>query len=523
MSLTNSFTFKAAILDMDGVITQTAKLHAKAWKQMFDEFLKKKKGSGFQPLSIEEDYVLYINGKGRYEGVRSFLSSRNIEIPEGLPTDTPDKETIIGLGMRKNTYFREILENEGVKVYQDTLKVIEQWREDEIKLAVVSSSRNCKYIMEAAGLLHFFDVRVDGHTIDEKNLKGKPEPDLFLLAAEILGVKPSEAIVVEDAVAGVQAAKEGQFKLVVGIDRKGEAALLKENGADVVVHKLTELQHEIEKMYSGRVAEELPNALKSLKEIRDRIGNNQAVLFFDYDGTLAPIVKNPKDAILSQRAKNILQQLAGEFPVAVVSGRDRADVEEKVGLKNVYYAGSHGFDITGPDGMNMQYEGGLQAIPALDEAEKNLKKKLEGVEGSRVERKKYAIAVHFRNVAEEEVPLVKSAVFEELNRQDRLKKGEGKMILELKPDIDWHKGRATRWLLKTLTKEGQRPVPLFLGDDVTDEDALEAVAVDGIGILVGTHGDKTAATYRLEDVDEVAEFLEHLYKALKEGQAESGN
>lgn len=500
---------------MDGVITQTAKLHAKAWKQMFDEFLEKREGSEFKPLNIEEEFPTVINGKGRFQAVRSFLKSRNIEVPEGSPTDTPNRETVYGLGMRKNTYFREILENEGVQIYHDTLKVIQEWKQDEIKLAVVSSSRNCKYIMEAAGLLHFFDIRVDGHTIQEKGLKGKPDPALFLLAAGQLGISPSETIVVEDAVAGVQAAKRGKFKLVAGVDRTGEAALLRENGADVVVHKLTELQHEIDKLSLGRVPEELPHAIENIHEIRNKIGNHQPVLFFDYDGTLAPIVKNPKDAILPERAKNILQRLASDFPVAIVSGRDRADVEEKVGLKNIYYAGSHGFDITGPDGMNMQYEGGLQAIPALDDAEKNLKKKLEGVEGARVERKKYAIAVHYRNVAEEEVPVVKSAVFEELNRQDKLKKGEGKMILELKPDIDWHKGRATRWLLKMLTKEGQESVPLFLGDDVTDEDALGEVAVDGIGILVGTHGDKTAATYRLENVGEVAEFLEHLYKELK--------
>ena len=500
---------------MDGVITQTAKLHAKAWKKMFDEFLEKREGKDYKPLNIEEDYTLYINGKGRYDGVRSFLESRGIEVAEGLPTDTPNKETIYGLGMRKNNYFLENLENEGVQVYQDTAKVIQQWKEDGIKLAVVSSSRNCKYVMEATGFLKLFDVRVDGQTRDEKNMEGKPDPAMFLEAAERLGVSPAEAIVVEDAISGIQAAKKGNFKLVVGVDRKGEPALLKENGADVVVHKLTELMHELNKINTGKVAEDLPHAIQKLDEIRQKIGNDQVVFFFDYDGTLAPIVKNPKDAILPDKVKNILQQIGKDFLVAVVSGRDRADVKEKVGLENVYYAGSHGFDISGPNNMDMQYEGGQQAIPALNEAEKNLKLKLEGVEGSRVERKKYAIAVHYRNVAESEVPLVKSAVYEELNRQDNLKKGEGKMILELKPNIDWHKGKATRWLLQKLTEKGKRSIPLFLGDDVTDEDALEAIAEDGIGILVGSHGAKTAASYRLENVEEVPEFLQLFYKALK--------
>lgn len=517
MLSSNNIPFKAAIFDMDGVITQTAKLHAKAWKKMFDEFLEKREGKDYKPLNIEQDYTLFINGKGRYDGVRSFLKSRHIEVPEGLPTDTPNKETIYGLGMRKNNYFLEILENEGVQVYQDTLKVIQRWKEDGIKLAVVSSSRNCKYIMEATGFLKFFDARVDGQTLDEKNMDGKPDPAMFLEAAERMGVSPEETIVLEDAISGIEAAKKGNFKIVVGVDRKGETALLKENGADVVVHKLTELMHELNKINLGKVAEDLPHAIQKLDEIRQKIGNKQVIFFFDYDGTLAPIVKNPKDAILPDKAKEILQQLAQDFLVAVVSGRDRSDVKEKVGLENVYYAGSHGFDISGPNNMDMQYEGGQQAIPALNEAEKNLKQKLNGVKGSRVERKKYAIAVHFRNVAENEVPLVKSAVYEELNRQENLKKGEGKMILELKPDIDWHKGKATRWLLQKLTEKGKPSIPLFLGDDVTDEDALEAISEDGIGILVGTHGAKTAASYRLENVDEVPEFLQLCYNALKNG------
>lgn len=244
------------------------------------------------------------------------------------------------------------------------------------------------------------------------------------------------------------------------------------------------------------------------------IGDRRPVLFLDYDGTLSPIVKNPDEARLPERTKNILQKLAQDFPVAVISGRDRADVEEKVGLRNVIYAGSHGFDITGPNGLEMQYEGGEQAIPALDEAEQQLKEKLKDVKGARVERKKYAIAVHYRNVAEEEVDTVKTAVYHELDRQQKLKKGGGKKILELKPDIDWHKGRATRWLLDSLDLEGRKHIPLFIGDDVTDEDALEAIASDGIGILVGTHGEKTAASFRLENTDEVAEFLEKLHNLL---------
>lgn len=499
---------------MDGVITQTATLHAKAWKQMFDEFLEKRQGPDYQPLDIHKDYRTYIDGKPRFEGVRSFLASRNIDLPEGSPEDEPGKDTVYGLGMRKNELFLEILEKEGVETYQDTIKMIRQWKEDGIKLAVISSSRNCKHIMETAGLLELFEARVDGTISKEKGLNGKPEPDVFLEASEQLKVDPAEAIVIEDAIAGVQAGKKGKFALVVGVARHGEDEALKEHGADIVVHKLTEIEKELNKMNIGRDAEDLPHAIQQLDNILQTIGDRRPVLFLDYDGTLSPIVKNPDEAQLPERTKNILRQLAEDLPVAVISGRDRADVEEKVELSNVIYAGSHGFDITGPNGLEMQYEGGEQAIPALDEAEKQLKEKLKDVEGARVERKKYAIAVHYRNVAEAAVDTVKTAVYHELDRQQKLKKGGGKKILELKPDIDWHKGRATRWLLDSLDLEGRKHIPLFIGDDVTDEDALEAIASDGIGILVGTHGEKTAASYRLENTDEVAEFLEKLHNLL---------
>lgn len=500
---------------MDGVITQTATLHAKAWKQMFDKFLEKQEGENYRPLDIQQDYRTYIDGKPRFDGVRSFLASRNIELPEGGPDDTTGQDTIHSLAMRKNKLFLEILKKEGVHVYQDAEKMIRQWKEEGIKLAVISSSRNCRSIMEATKLLELFDVRVDGITLQEKELQGKPEPDMFLEACEQLKVAPEKAIIIEDAIAGVEAGKKGKFALVVGVARHGEDKALKEHGADIIVNKLTGLEKELYKLAIGRDAEGLPHAIQELDKLIQTIGDRQPVLFLDYDGTLSPIVKNPDDAFLPERTKNVLQKLAADNPVAVISGRDRADVQEKVGLGNVIYAGSHGFDITGPDGLEMQYEGGKEAIPALDEAEKELREKLEAIEGARVERKKYAIAVHYRNVPEAAVDTVKTTVYHILDRHQQLKKGGGKKILELKPDIDWHKGRATRWLLDSLHLEGRRRhMPVFIGDDVTDEDALEVIAEDGIGILVGTHGEKTAASYRLDNTDEVAEFLEKLHNLL---------
>ncbi len=501
---------------MDGVITQTVRIHANAWKQTFDSFLEKTQGKDYNPLSIEKDYVTYIDGKPRYKGVRSFLKSRNIELPEGKPQDEPSAETIYGLGKRKNEIFLKLLREEGVSVYKDTVKVVKEWREQKMKIGVVSSSRNCRHILETAGLLELFDARVDGEVSEEKQLKGKPEPDIFLEAAKMLGVAPQEAVVIEDAIAGVQAGKKGKFKLVIGVARQGEDKALKEHGADFVVNKLTEIKKEAPKFMHGKDSESLPHALEQMEAITKTLKNKKPVLFLDYDGTLAPIVKDPDKAILTKKTKQQLRALAELITIAVVSGRDRADVQAKVGLKNIIYAGSHGFDIEGPGGLELQYEGGREALPALDLAEKSLKDKIGHIPGAAVERKKYAIAVHYRNVSEAEVSEVKKAVYEELEKQEKLKKGGGKKIIELKPDIDWDKGRATCWLLDALKLNSEGHIPIFIGDDVTDEDAIAAISEAGIGILVGTHGEKTAAAYRLTNTEEVAVFLERLQQQLKE-------
>ena len=259
-----------------------------------------------------------------------------------------------------------------------------------------------------------------------------------------------------------------------------------------------------------REASELPHALQRKQEIDQKLQDHTPILFLDYDGTLCHIVKDPEKALMTDDMKQVINSLAHKVTVAVVSGRDRADVQKKVALEQVVYAGSHGFDIEGPNGLSMQYEGGQKAQPALDEATKNLHERIGSIEGVQIERKKYAIAVHFRNVADERVNEVTQAVKEELARHEGLKGGGGKKILELKPNIDWHKGRATEWLLQKLNPGGKKLLPIFIGDDLTDEDGLKAVHNTGIGILAGEHGEKTWAHYRLEDVEEVKDFLQQL-------------
>jgi trehalose 6-phosphate phosphatase len=236
--------FDAVIFDLDGVVTRTARLHARAWKQVFDDFLSRWKwgnGGSQEPFDIERDYAQHVDGKPRYDGVRDFLASRGIVLPEGDPSDGPDVETVCGLGNRKNELYNELLGQGGVEVFEDTVAQIRVWREMGLKTAIVSSSKNCATVLQVAGLAELFDVRVDGVESARLGLEGKPAPDIFLTAAELLGVKPARAVVFEDAVSGVQAGRAGRFGWVIGVDRVGARDALLANGADTVVSDLREV------------------------------------------------------------------------------------------------------------------------------------------------------------------------------------------------------------------------------------------------------------------------------------------
>lgn len=235
------------LFDLDGVLTQTAKVHAAAWKRMFDDFLKQraeKAGDEFQPFDTQADYHRYVDGKLRQDGVREFLASRNIELPEGAPDDSPEAETVHGLGNRKNALVLELIHTQGVDVYDDAVRLVEAARDAGLRRAVVSASRNCQAVLQAAGIEHLFEVRVDGVVAAEEGLPGKPAPDTFLAAARKLSIDPARCAVFEDAIAGVEAGQAGGFGLVIGVDRVGQARALREGGADIVVTELSELLEE---------------------------------------------------------------------------------------------------------------------------------------------------------------------------------------------------------------------------------------------------------------------------------------
>ncbi|ORA12806.1 beta-phosphoglucomutase family hydrolase [Mycobacterium asiaticum] len=235
---------RACLFDLDGVLTDTASVHTKAWKEMFDSFLSQRAestGEEFVPFDPASDYRQYVDGKKREDGVRSFLQSRDIELPDGSADDSADTETIYGLGNRKNDMFQKVLHDDGVKVFEGSRRYLEAVAEAGLAIAVVSSSANTRDVLEITGLDQFVQKRVDGVTLREENIAGKPAPDSYLRGAELLDVEPKAAAVFEDAISGVQAGRDGNFGFVVGVDRVGQAEELRKNGADVVVTDLADL------------------------------------------------------------------------------------------------------------------------------------------------------------------------------------------------------------------------------------------------------------------------------------------
>jgi beta-phosphoglucomutase family hydrolase len=232
------------LFDLDGVLTQTAKLHAAAWKEMFDAFLldrSRETGEETHPFELPRDYVDYVDGKLRSDGVRSFLASRGIALQEGSPDDPPTAQTVHGLGTRKNDLVLELIRSRGVDVYEGSVRFVEAAREAGLRRAVVSASKNCREVLAAAGIEDLFEVRIDGIVAEQRRLRGKPAPDTFLAAAEALDAEAASCAVFEDAVAGVEAGRAGAFGWVVGVDRTGNPAALEGHGADQVVGDLAEL------------------------------------------------------------------------------------------------------------------------------------------------------------------------------------------------------------------------------------------------------------------------------------------
>ena len=513
----DSAAIDVVIFDMDGVVTETAGIHAMAWKQLFDGYLRQRAeqcGESFEPFDVDTDYYRYVDGKPRYDGVESFLKSRGISLPRGTPDDAPGQETVCGLGNLKNEYFLQIVKKQGVTPYRSTIEIIRNLRAQGIKTAVISSSRNCASVLEAAGVKGLFDARVDGVDAAELSLEGKPAPAIFLEAAKRLEAKPERAAIAEDSLAGVEAGRRGGFALVIGVDRGNQGEELKRRGANIVVRDLAELKMQRSRSSTRPIPsctlEDLPSALEKMEEIFDRLSKGTPAVFLDYDGTLTPIVDDPAEAVMAEDTRRAVQGLAAHWTVSVISGRDLDDVQSMVGIGDIVYAGSHGFDIAGPGDHYRDAQRGESFVPALDRAETELHRLLEDIPGVRVERKRFAIAVHYRNVDHRHVGTLEQRVDQVVSQEPKLRKSHGKKVLELRPNIDWDKGRALEFLIDSLFSDSGTAVPLFIGDDVTDEDAFRIVWSRGVGVVVGNDERETMAHYKLKDTEEVRAFLEGL-------------
>jgi len=234
----------ACLFDLDGVLTQTTKVHVAAWKQMFDEFLRERSsqvGETLPPFELPDDYAHYVDGRLREDGVRTFLASRGISLPEGSGDGRATADTVEGLGNKKNALMLDVLRRDGVDVYEGSVRFVEVTRDEGLRRAVVSASKNCRAVLEAAGIETLFEVRIDGVVAEETGLRGKPAPDMFLAAAADLGIEPARCAVFEDAIAGVEAGRAGGFGWVVGVARHADETALRDHGADVVVGDLAEL------------------------------------------------------------------------------------------------------------------------------------------------------------------------------------------------------------------------------------------------------------------------------------------
>jgi Predicted phosphatase/phosphohexomutase len=299
----------AVIFDMDDVITETSA----AWKQLFDEYLRDKEGS----FEIDPDYYTYINGKTCYEGIESFLRSRNISIPYGHPEDSPEQETICGLGNKKNGHFLKQLKEERIEPFS-SIELVRKLKQRGICTAVVSESQNCRAVLEAAGVKELFDGIVDGTDAAELGLKNKQS--MLTEAIRRLGIRPERSAVIEYSPAGVEAGKRADFELVIGVDRADQGEKLRDHGAHLVVKDLSEIEISRKK--------KPVSALEDIKAIFRHLRQGIPAVFLDYDGTLTPIVDSPEKAIMSEEVREVLEVISKHWRVAVISGRDLNDVKK---------------------------------------------------------------------------------------------------------------------------------------------------------------------------------------------------
>lgn len=383
---------------------------------------------------------------------------------------------------------------DGVEACEDTAVALRRWRRGGLPCAAIGHDADGHRVLRATGLREVIDVVVDRRAAAELGLHD--EADVLRVAAGRLGVSPRDAVALCSSPAGVVAARQAGLGLVVGVARHADSRALADAGAHVVTHNV----------FALRFPRRLPPALPSRAELAAWRGDRSLAVFLDYDGTLTPIVDDPAAAVLSPTMRATLEALAERCPVAIVSGRDRADVEARVGVPDLLYVGSHGLDIGGR-GLRRVPPEAERANPAVEQAHARLVELVGGVPGIRFERKRFSLAVHHRCVADPEAVAAIERAVDRVLPGTGLRRREGKRVIELLPAVDWDKGRAVRWIMDVLGLDPHRTFPIHIGDDETDEDAFAALAGMGAGIRVGEPITTSLADWYVRDPDEVAELL----------------
>lgn len=382
---------------------------------------------------------------------------------------------------------------------RDTLAALRRWRRGDLACAAICRGPDGHRMLRAAGMREAFDVVLDDRAADELGLRDEAEVLRAIVAR--MGVHPQDAVLLAASAEVVAAGCRTGMGLVVGVDRQGDGhgRTLADAGAHRVVHNT----------FALRFPRRLSSALASRSALAASRGDRSIAVFLDYDGTLTPIVSDPAAAVLSPAMRATLEALSERWPVAILSGRDREDVEARVGVPDVFYAGAHGLDIAGR-GLRRVPPEAEQAIPEVERAHEWLHELVGGIPGVLLERKRFSLAVHHRSVTDPDAVLAIERAVEAVHARTRLRRRVGKRVLELVPDVEWDKGRALRWMLDVMGMDLRCTFPIHVGDDETDEDAFAALAGMGAGIRVGSPVAASLADWYVRDPDEVAELLEWL-------------
>jgi len=520
--------FDAVLFLLEGVLVDSDALLVSVWRQAFDEFQAARLATATTmdpglrqneaqtshaaaatptaPFDAARDYPMQIRGYPFDLVAGRLLAARQITVPPGGARDRPEALSTWGLARRAERILAARL-RAGVAVRDAAVRLAKTLHRCGFRVGLVSREAQATALLQAAGLLGLFDARVDGRDVQRFRLGPWPAPEPWRDALRRLEVPVRRSAALVSGPAEAAAARQAGIAAVWNV---GDRAAL--GGAPDVIDAFTVVLPSAPAR--GAAAAPLPSALEHMDAVVPAGG--PVALFLDFDGTLTGITGTPGEAMLADYVRDMLAAIARCIPVAIVSGRDRENLQARVQLPMLYYAGSHGFDIAGPDGLRYEHPDALACVASLDAAETYLHGRLDRVPGALVERKRFALATHYRKVEPAAVPRVEEAVAAVLAAHPDLRPSRGKKVIELLPAVDWHKGRAVDWLLARM---GPAAWPIYVGDDQTDEEALALLKERGSGIVVQDTPAATAARYRLASPDEVAKFLALLAARLGEAQS----